>query len=80
MSMLLKFFKKVCARIKAGTRSKRGRFAAVFSEPEPVHHEHSTTTKYTLASRVSYAVNVVSFWRLLCGNIPFYSLFNFFPD
>jgi len=78
MSMLLKFFKKVCARIEAGIRSKRGRIAAVFSEPEHTNHEHSTNSKCNQASiAASDAMNTVSLWRLLCGNIPSYSLFNF---
>jgi hypothetical protein len=81
MSMLLRFFKKVCARITAGTRSKRGRIAALFSKPEHTNPEHSANSKCNLASIAgSFSMNVVSLWRLLCGNIPFYTLFNFFPD
>jgi hypothetical protein len=80
MSMLLNFFKKVCDRLNAGTIAKRGKFAALFSQPELADQEHFPTTKCNESSEPFHAVNVVSLWRLLCGNIPFYSLFNFFPD
>jgi hypothetical protein len=80
MSMLLNFFKKVCARINDGPISKQGKFAALFCQPEPADPENSLNTKCYGSSEVFHEVNVVSFWRLRCGNIPFYSLFNFFPD
>jgi hypothetical protein len=80
MSMLLNFFNKVCARIKAGTIAKRGKIAALFSHPEPADPEHFPTTICNRTSEAFHAVNVVSLWRLLRGKIPVFSLFTFFPD
>jgi hypothetical protein len=74
--MLLSFFKKVRARIKAGAKSKQGKILALFTRPEPEAPENCPTMNYSLALGARCAMNEISWWRLMCSNIPVFSLFN----
>jgi hypothetical protein len=78
--MLLDYFEKVCERMKAGTRSKRGLIFALFCKPEPTALEDCPSTKCDIATGARCAMSGVSLWRMMCGNIPVFSLFTFFPD
>lgn len=82
--MLLGFFKKVRARIKAGAKSRRGKIIALFTRPEPEAPENcSTTMHYCRAFGARCAMSEISWWRLMCSNIPVFSLFNipvFYPS
>jgi hypothetical protein len=78
--MLLGYFEKVCERMKAGTRSKRGLIFALFYKPEPTAPENCPSTKCDIATGARCAMSGVSLWRMMCGNIPVFSLFTFFPD
>jgi hypothetical protein len=78
--MLLDYFEKVCERMKAGTRSKRGLIFALFYKPEPTAPEDCPSTKCDIATGARCAMSGVSLWRMMCGNIPVFSLFTFFPD
>jgi hypothetical protein len=78
--MLLDYFKKVCARMKAGTRSKRGIIFTLSYKPELTALENRPTTKCDIATGARCAMNDVSLWRMMSGHIPVFSLFTFFPD
>ena len=59
---------------------KRGNIFALFCKPEPTAPENCPMTKCDIANGARCAMSGVSLWRMMCGNIPVFSLFTFFPD
>jgi hypothetical protein len=75
--MLLGFFKKVCARIKTYAKLKGGKILALFNKSEPDAPENCSTMKhYCRAFGARCAMSEILWWRLMCSNIPMFSLFN----
>lgn len=78
--MLLSAFRKVCALLKDGDKLRKGKIHVLSDRPEPLPPELCPGMKDLLASGARCAKIEISLWRLLRGNIPFFSLFVFFPD
>ena len=80
--MQREIIKRVRAWIKRATKmvQEKGKYPYFIPLSKPLAPEHCPCTKAMLASGARCAKNDISLWRRLCGNIPFYSLFNFFPD
>jgi len=78
--MLRKVLKMACDWIKKAGELPKVKIPAFLYRPEPLAPEHCPVVKDNLASGARCAKTEMSFCRQLRDNIPFFSLFNFFPD